>query len=314
MLETYITSRQTEKGLQEYWATIHNQMKALRKLFPHVENHTMAIMSGYVSTGAFCTDKYPEVDIKVVFDSFFQNLATDPELKGIYGTGCYSIAGTDEETLRWIGKLMRHYCVEGKTNSLAKQYGFKLKPGILHDGDFENQFAFWNAIPAEPGSLVVKKISGYGIKTQERIGGGSGLGDNVALFTRSAKKPNLLSQTVSGLIPGKLYCLKFSSCDYEDIFKHKHMPLDCTLDATISDVEILPEVSTTRRFPTIWDWKHKTGRSNQPEHVLRRIVFRAKKDTATVTFSDWKTPTEPGGPAGVRRVVNWISINPYFQN
>ena len=311
LLETYVGSRLSDDALKEYYEYISRQMESIDKLVPNAPEHVMMMMCGYVSPGSYCINKYPSVDIKVVFDRFFQMLATDPRLKGIYGTGCYSTFNTDEETLRWIGRLMRHYCVEGKTESLSEKYGFTLNPAHLQDGDFEKGLACWTAEPAEENSIVVKIIDNYGAKYQQRIGGGTGLGDSVAMFIRSDKKPNRLSQVAKGLKPGHLYCLSFSSVDYDDLLKPQNKHLDYVFDATISDAEILSEVSTSFRWPRIWNGRGYL-RKDQPEHIIRRIVFRAKNETATVTFSDWKTDTEPSGPAGVRRIVNWIGVRPYY--
>ena len=313
-LETYVGTKRTEEQLNKYLEVIPRQIEVARKLAPDAAERFMMLMSGYTTPEVWCINNYPAVDIKVVFDRFFNILANDPRMDGLYGMGCYSIGHTDEELVRWIGRLMRYYCVEGGKESLAEKYGFNYIPGHLKDGDFEEGFKHWKVEPAEEGSLVHKNIPGYGGNgIQWRIGREPKLGDNVALFTKSAKKPNLLSQTATGLTPGKLYCLTFMSVDYNDLSKPQNKRLDFVFDATISGAEIIPEATSMRRCPWAWfgsgDYKPGT-----PEKAIRRIVFRAKSDKAVITFSDWKSATEPGGPAGQQRVVNWIGLNPYYQD
>ena len=41
-------------------------------------------------------------------------------------------------------------------------------------------------------------------------------------------------------------------------------------------------------------------------------VFRAQKNTATLTVSDWTTEKEPGGPIGQELMFNFIEIQPYL--
>ncbi len=311
-LETYVGTKRTEKELNEYLEYVPRQLEVARKLAPDAAERFMMLMSGYTTPEVWCINNYPAADIKVVFDRFFNILANDPRMDGLYGMGCYSIAHTDEELVRWIGRLMRYYCVEGGKESLSEKYGFTYIPGHLKDGDFEEGFAHWKAMPAEEGSLVHKIVKGYGGSgIQWRVGCGPGHGDNVALFTKSEKKPNLLSQTATGLTPGRLYCLTFMSIDYNDLTKPQNKHLDFVFDAMISDADIIPEVKLMRRCPEVWhgtdDYKPGT-----PEKCIHRIVFRAQKDTAVITFSDWKSATEPGGPAGQQRVVNWIGLNPYY--
>ena len=311
-LETYVGTKRTEKEMEENLEGIPVHLDIARRMTPDAAERFMMLMSGYTTPECWCINNYPAADIKVVFDRFFNILATDPRMVGLYGMGCYSIWHTDEEIVRWVGKLMRHYCVEGKTESLAEKYGFKYIPGHLQDGDFEEGFKHWNVEAAEADSIVHKTIRGYGgNKYQWRIGREDGLGDTVALFTKSANKPNRLSQVATGLTPGKLYCLTFMSMDYDDFLKPQNKHLDYVFNAEISDAEIIPNVTSTRHFPISW---YGTGDAapGTPEKAIHRIIFRAKTDKATITFTDWKSPTEPGGPAGARRIVNWIGLHPYY--
>ena len=99
--------------------------------------------------------------------------------------------------------------------------------------------------------------------------------------------------------------------DYDDFLKPQNKHLDYVFNAEIADADIIPNVTSTRHFPIRW---YGTGDAapGTPEKAIHRVVFRAKKDTATITFTDWKSPTEPGGPAGARRMVNWIGLHPYY--
>lgn len=312
-METYVGTRRTEEEALQSLEYLPKHLEVASKLTPDAAERLMMIMSGYTTPECFCVNIYPEADIKVLFDMFFNMLANDKRLNGLHGTGFYSFAHTDQEIVRWVGRLMRHYCVEGKTESLAKKYGFKYNPGHLKDGDFEDGFKYWTVNAAEEGSIQHKTVNGYGGSAQCRIDRPKNLGDTVALFTRSAKSPNKLSQNAVGLTPGKLYCLSFMTVDYDDFLKPRNKHIPFTFEATIEDADIIPEASSHRIFPPQWNQGIPAQKPGTTEKDIRRIVFRAKKDTARITFSDWKSATEPGGAPGERRLLNWISVNPYFE-
>jgi hypothetical protein len=42
------------------------------------------------------------------------------------------------------------------------------------------------------------------------------------------------------------------------------------------------------------------------------LVFRAKGATARLSVSDWKSPTQPGGPAGQQLMFNFLELQPYL--
>ena len=310
-LETYVGTQRNEADVEKYLAYIPKHLEVARRLTPDAAERFMMLMSGYTTPEVWNINNFPEADIKVLFDRFFNLLATDPRMDGLYGMGCYSIGHTDEELVRWIGKLMRYYCVEGGTEPLSQKYGFKYNPGHLRDGDFEEGFKHWTVEAAEPDGIQHKTLKAYGSQIQWRIGV-QGVGNNVALFTRSAKAPNRLSQKAVGLTPGKLYCLSFMTVDYDDYLKPANKHLQVVFNADISDAELIPEVCCTRAFPPQWGGNGDT-KPGTPEKIIRRIVFRAKAETATVTFSDWASSTEPGGPIGGRRVINWIGLKPYYE-
>ena len=43
-----------------------------------------------------------------------------------------------------------------------------------------------------------------------------------------------------------------------------------------------------------------------------RQLFRATSDSAHLSISDWSTPQQPGGPAGQELMINFIEVEPYF--
>lgn len=303
MLETYAATGYGEKSREIMGGHMRNLLKSLKKISPDAPESVMFVTGGYTTPGNWCQDSYPPINFKAYSDWYFHLLATDPEFKGIAGTGIYSIKHFDEEYLRWTLALIRHYCIEGKTESLAARHGFPFFSRLLVNGDFEKGFESWTAKAAEEGSLEAETIDGLGSPTghfrRDRIGN---FGDTCAMFIRSPKAPNQLSQTVKNLVPGRLYVLRFWSCDPDDFRKHsgKHIPF--LLDVEVDGGIVIPELSYVRR--NIY-WKF--------ENCLHRVVFRAEKKEGKITFRDWKSDSEAGRPAGEKRILNGVSLHPYFE-
>ena len=251
------------------------------------------------------TNCYPESDVKYFWDRYFHLLATHPACRGVGGVGGYSLRNSDEEMLRFFAALVRHYCIEGKTTLFSAQYGYKLNPGHLKDGDFREEFKYWKACAASENSLKAHKISGYGKNFQGRQSRDiAGVGDTCALFTATGNKANILSQKITGLQKGKLYSIVFTTADPEDIAKPKLKRLPFVFKSELKGVKIIPEYSYDIRVPERWD-KKNIKRKSRDIHT-RKIVFKAEKETAEIIFSD------AGAPAGQKRVLNFVSVRPYF--
>jgi hypothetical protein len=304
MMETYISNSRDEKATEEYMMLLNDHVRFAEKCVPDAKSRMCFMLSGYITLGGWDINIYPESDMKYAMDYFFWKFATDPELKGIYGLGCYDINGCDEERLRWVGALMRHYCVEGRTDRLADKYGFKCNPGHLKNCDFEQKLDDWDAAPAEPDSIAPWHKPNYGILVQMRQIEEGSVGDHAALLVKSAKAPNKLSQTATGLIPGKKYSLFFVSADADDIDKPKEKKAPFVFQANISDATIVPELGYILKKPG--DTKSRAQMRNH------KIVFIPEKPEVTITFTDWEDDQTPGQPAAQKCVLNFVSLTPYF--
>ena len=309
LLETYILSTPDTESMEEYFAKFVKQMTVVKQYIKDPQERFMYFIGNYQTAGVWCANRYPQTDMKYFFDRYMQVIATAPDCLGLAGFGCYSIASGDEEMQRWICKLFRHYCIEGRTDLVSDRYGFKLNPGFISGNlEFEDGFNGWDSRPAEKGSLVPHRIAGYAQKYQCRRMNGLPGGDTCALFTRSAKGPNKLSRKITGLTPGKNYNLIFMTADPADI-ENKNFERDkkIVFDATFDGATVVPEWSYDRRAGG------KQFQNNPIEIQTRKIVFRADRPEVTVTFSDWLSDTEPGGPVGGRRLLNFISVTPRFE-
>ncbi len=252
----------------------------------------------------YCTtNRCPQADFRVHLEQQMQLLATDPRYFGLWGVQPYRSNYVDEEILNCMGRLLRHYCVEGRTDRLLSD-PYELRH--LMDPDFEAGGQGWQLAPAEDGSLSPGRLTGYG-NLQGRYPGGA-YGDAFLLLTRSAKQPNRVRQTIRGLQAGRLYSLKVITGDYADLQAGRSRPDRQTLAITIDGAAVQPG-AFSHPFRSAGGRQPFTAQSPfwMTYHWLQ---FRATGPTAQLTLSDWARPDAPGAPVGQQVMVNFVELQP----
>jgi len=220
-------------------------------------------------------------------------------------TGYWGSYYDDEELYRWSFALLRHYCVDGATEMLSNAYGYVYSPGHLQNCDFLKGLENWTADP--PEGLRVDSFAGYGKGSQARWGAPGGTGDSFCVFTRSEGQANTLTQTATGLTPGKIYTLQFVTADYKDMVERRVDPKQHKLRAILGDgAEVIPEQSY------VFVDRRNSGTKKADDGLARinlhHIRFRATAPSFTVTFTD--ADAEPG----TQTALNYIMLKPYFEN
>jgi hypothetical protein len=189
--------------------------------------------------------------------------------------------------VRFVGKLFRHYAIEGRTDRLTRDPLFM---SHLQNADFANGLEGWTLQRAEVGTIQARSFPRYGRIEGRFMGLGrpadpEHIGDAFLWMTRSAKGPNTFSQTIKNLQPGRLYSMKMFSCDYQDLVHPKTKTRD---QAT----PFLGKVTLEA-----YHWK----------------VFRAKRTTAKVIVSDWPDEKEVASAFGQEQTFNFLEIQPYHE-
>jgi hypothetical protein len=255
----------------------------------------------------YCTaNRCPQADFRVHLDMQMQMLATDPAFFGLWGVQPYRSNYVDEEILNCMGRLLRHYCIEGKSERLLSD-PYELRHAA--DPDFVEGLARWQAIAAEAGSVRAGAFTGYG-DLQGRYPGGS-IGDTFAVMTRSAKGPNALSQTLQGLEKGRLYSVKAISADYADLQAGKTRKDEQALSIAVVGAEV-PPGGFRHPFPSCRGPKPFTAKDPfwMTYHWLE---FRAGGPTATLVLSDWAQADAAGGPVGQQTMVSFVEVQPVLE-
>ena len=307
LLKRYLKEQRTE---DEAWRHLQDELVGLatryRTSCPGAIAHVVLTVGMFVSPPEGL-DTFPHVDYKTYLDMQFNVLARDPSFDGLRGLMSYSCHWSDEETVRWIMRLFRHYAIEGKTEMLGKD------PYVLThlgNGDFEQGAEGWSLGPAEPGSIRFDTYPGFG-RMQGRYKYPTE-GDTVLVVRRSKNKPNVFSQEIRDLEPGRLYSFRAFTGDFQDMSKREEHAVVIKLD----NVNLISEKCFTHVFPNYPGKAHSyppyDGDKKKAWMNYHWRIFRAKGETARMTFSDWASDEEPAGPVGQELMVNFVQVQPYF--
>ena len=255
----------------------------------------------------YCSaNRYPQADFRVHLEMQMQVLATDPAFFGLWGVQPYRSNYVDEEILNCMGRLLRHYCIEGRTGRMLSD-PYELR--YVNNPDFEAGTNHWQVAAAEAGAISTGKFAGYGT-LQGRYPSGA-FGDAFLRLKRSAKAPNVVSQQLRGLQPGRLYSLKLITADAADLQGGKSRTGQQSLSLTLAGAEVLPG-GFSYPFPSCRPVKTFTAKIPfwMTYHWLR---FRAEGPTAKLCISDWAKPDAPGGPIGQQVICNFVEVQPVLE-
>ena len=169
----------------------------------------------------------------------------------------------------------------------------------LKNADFAAEAAQWEVQPADVGSVQFKKIGDLPFKR-----GYLPRGPGVMKMKRSAKRANIVRQTMKNLRPGQLYSFAMFSGDptatdlaIERLYAHS---------VGISGAELLTKESRQdfqrgdRAVPGSICWNYTY------------LVFRATQPTAVLQISDWIDEKTRGGPVGQELLFDFMQVQPFF--
>ena len=257
----------------------------------------------------------PAVDFKVHLEMQFEHYATRPEFFGLGGLGAYSSYNcNNEEYVRWVSKLCRHYGLEGKTGRLSAD---PYTTAQIRNPDFRNGTEDWTLQPAEQGSMAVKSHKGYGV-LQERHAYRPWT-DTTFLWTkRSGQRPNLFSQEVRNLEAGRLYLVRLWVGDHVELMAGASKDEERAVSIRVEGGEPWDDWYRTASFEgNVYTFASYLlppfGPKNRFVFKIQQVVFRAKGPTARLVVSDWRNDAEPGGPVGQELMLNFIDVHPYLE-
>ena len=269
IFEVYCRTKPTEASarayLKEYLA---GTMARCRDCIPDAARSVGLILGNFNQLPIICAVHHPEVDFKYYLDMQLNYMANDPVFEGLGCTGYWGSYYGDHEMHRWSMALLRHYCVEGRTDMLSDHYGFSYCPGLLKNGDFRGSFDGWTV----EGTVGLDDVPGIGAHSERRWGA-SGIGDTFAVFRRGEGSGSRLTQRIGGLVPGRMYCLQAATFDAKDMRKGRVAPRRFALSVSLSsEVDVVPSLSWVH----VDKRKKLSAKSRGARINLHHVVFTAR--------------------------------------
>jgi len=303
----YLKVRHNEEAARDYIrrAFIGGAREYIKRCPGSIEHITVCF--GYFCAPNELLNVVPQANYKVYLDMQFNAVANAPEYWGAYGLMSYLAHYADEETIRWIARLGRHYGIEGNTKRACDDPFDDSR--LLANGDFGEDTSRWTLSPAEPNSIRRVKETNYSwLQGRYQY---TPQGDTALLMVRSAKGPNSFSQEIRNLEPGRTYTFRMITGEYKDLTKKEKHAVSIKLEG----VEVMPEKSFTYVFPNCYSHGYRQyNRQNRAWMNYHWILFRARSATAKLTVSDWQSDKEPGGPIGQGIMYNFLQVHPYFED
>lgn len=254
-------------------------------------------------------DVDPQVDGKVMFDWEMNLMAMHPALRKLRGINVWTSSYMDEEMIRWMCRLYRHYCIDGNTRLLSTDP--YMLPYLVNP-DFERGIEGWDLRMADPGSIRAETFKDYG-KIQGRFKSTS-KGDHFLVARRSASGPNVIRQTIKSLAPGRLYTFRMYTADYSDLKTGRSKRQIHAVKVSIPGATLIP--GKEHHVPYYCRHSKNIAPFNTTEKPCwmnyHWVLFRAESPTATLSVSDWSDAQRPGGDDGQETAFNFFQIEPYF--
>lgn len=288
--------------------------ESYERVSPGAATNRVVVLSMLSEPGWETGDLYPNYDYNVFLDCQFQFLATDPAFFGLRGVQGYHSSYCGEEQIRLFAKLVRHYAIEGNINRMLQD------PYVLthlQNPDFEDGTVGWTLTPAVATageqSMTAKTVPGFGV-LQARYQAPKGLGDAALWTRRSLKRPNVISQQIQNLTPGRLYSLRLITGDYQELSKGKSDRRKHAVSVRVRNAE--PVVKKCFQATSSCGYYYPFGVFNKNNAYwinYHQHVFRATEASTRLELSDWSSDQSAGGPGGEELIWNFIQVQPYLE-
>jgi len=301
--ERYLKEMPTEAEARDFiQKRLKDEMLGFEEYLPGFSSRCIVVL-GFLNGPNESLNLDPTVNYKVFTDMQMHLLATDGAFDDLYGVEMYLSGYCDEEYMRWCGKLFRHYCIEGSTERLTND---PYTLAHIRNPDFDGGLDGWTVEAAEEGSVTTGTMEDFGW-LQGRYPDRK-KGNNFLLMRRCANRPNIVSQTIQNLTPGRFYSVKMYSANYDDLTRGDVFQVSLAVEGA----ELVPEENIQGLYHNSYSHLSPKFGDTRTWFNFHRVVFRATAPTAKVVISDWQYPTKPGGRIGQTMAFNFVEVEPYL--
>ena len=270
-----------------------DSMIRANRLMPGYVNSSCYHLGAYSLPGRMSYDHYFYADYRWLVDRYWRTLATNPLFRGLAGIGLYAYIYASEEDVRWLLATIRHYAIEGRTDSLADRYGFGYILPHLKNADFASGLDGWRVSEGEPGCVIAcqRKNFARGVLRYH-----DSKGESTCVLKRSAKEANTIAREIENLVPGRLYTLRYAVHNTNGVFD-----VAVTLSGA-TDVTATTEVAANGQTSVV-----------TKDLDVRTLVFRAEHEKATFSLTDWLDEKVPKRGIGEETLFGAIRVRPYYE-
>ena len=303
-LERYLQEKPTERDAREYIeAALVNEMREFRTYAPDFQKQCVFVM-GFMNAASLNMDHQTNANMKVWLDMQFHALATNPVFDGLMGIEEYLSGYCDEELLRWCVRLFRHYGVEGRTDRLCDD---PYETRHIVNGDFREGLKGWRVSAAAADSVQARVEKDYGDRIGLYARNGAD-GDAFLWMKRQEETPNIVSQEIRNLEPGRFYSVKML-VGRHDLPTHSGRRWAWI---EVEGAEKVPSQLIQGMYSAKSDDAQKRFGQAETFFTWHRTVFRATAPTAVLKIYDWYRPAYRKGPAGEETAVSLVQVEPYL--
>ena len=288
--ELYFGTRKTEEEARKMiTASLQSVVEDMEEFFPGSAAKTLLCFSNMNHPTYITSAIHPHVNLKYLMDLEMYLLANAPAGSKIGGVGYWGCHYADADVNLWTQELYRHYCCDGNTEMLSKQYGFTYILPHITNGSFHDGL---NGFVAK-GEVSTDRLPGFGKRSMCMWGGGQEAGDTVAVLSPGAS----LETTAVQLDPNATYKLEYVAADYEDVKKNVIDPKVIPVNLQLKNAELLMECSQVDNL--------QKKRANYPRIHYYVKHFRPNSTTMPMLFTC-------DSQDGRKCTLNFIKIEPLF--
>ncbi|MBR4675952.1 MAG: hypothetical protein IKP00_15950 [Victivallales bacterium] len=285
--ELYFCTRRTEEEARKMITNaFHSVVDGCEQFFPGTAAKTLLCFANMNHPTRITSAHHTNVNFKYFMDLEMNLLANSPAGSRIGGVGYWGCHYADEDVNLWTQELFRHYCCDGNTEMLSKQYGFTYELPYLQNGDFNDGLNGYRV----KGEATVEELRGFSDGCMSFF-----QGDHHADAAAVLSPGTTLETTAVQLDPNCSYKLEYVTADYKDVKQRVYAPKNIPVSLELSDVEILAQ----------HDLVNVVKESSNPRIHYHFVHFRPKKTTMPLVFTC-------DGNQDRKCVLTFVKIEPLF--
>ncbi len=288
--ETYLPTQPTEEDARRIiMNTVTNIVDGCEKFFPGSASHILLSFSNMNHPTYITSAHHPNVNFKYFLDLEMNLLANSPAGSKIGGLGYWGCHYADSDVNLWTQELYRHYCCDGNTEMLSKQYGYTYILPYLSNGDFHDNLNGYKV----NGEAFVETIPKFSKNCLAFFGGERNAADTVAVLSPGTT----LETTAVQLDTKATYKLEYVAADYENV-KNEIMsnePIPVTVE--LSNAEIIARHDVLDSF---------NRKKTHPRIHYYVTHFRPTSPTMKLSFTCNRENNR-------KCTINLIKIEPLFE-